>query len=135
LFGFFKGVLIISLVLTCLNVVYKDKKPNFLSKSIISKIVDRNAETLTEIINSLLGNFIKEGNTDLVKMVREEKNTSPTPKHIKNDVDNGNNKFDDIKYILESEFPKNIKIDINTGKINKPDGETDLDKLINIFLE
>jgi membrane protein required for colicin V production len=131
LFGFFKGVLIISLVLTCLNVVYKDKKPDFLSKSIINKIVDKNAETFTKVINSLLGNFIKENIADTEKN-NEEKDIETTPKRDDNPAVDMITKSKTLKDLLEDETQKNVP---NKDKIDKPNKETDLDKLINIFVE
>jgi uncharacterized membrane protein required for colicin V production len=122
LFGFFKGVLIISVSLTCVNMVYGEKKPESLEKSIVNGIVDKKDSILTNIIYGLLGDFIE-------KKVDVLKNSVGGIIERRNEDDERGGKNEETK--------KNIKKIINNidkEELKKKIDKGDLDKLIDGFL-
>jgi membrane protein required for colicin V production len=143
--GFFEGVLLIAFVLSCLNVIYGEKRPEFLSKSLVNQIVDKNAGSLVRMIDNLLGNFIKEKGVESIEGTKTqdddktEDNTNTSeetsentqksePKPTKSEPKP--TKSEPKPKDEETTIPKN---DETENKQSQP--PSDLDKMIDILIE
>jgi uncharacterized membrane protein required for colicin V production len=130
LFGFFKGVLIIALLLACCNAVYVKSKPEILEKSMINGIVDKNDGILQMVIKNLLGNFISENAGVTVPEKTEEEEEKPIEEEKNKFLEEFSLEHNAIESIKKIDVFKNEKILERKVKEN-----TELDKLINIFVE
>jgi uncharacterized membrane protein required for colicin V production len=126
LFGFFKGVLIISLSLTCVNVVYGDKKPDHLSKSIINNMVEKNDGVLANIVNNLMGDFIRKKTESISGIIDNVNNTKSN---------DNNDSAEKTPIIQRGEELKKILNNKNKKKLKKKIDEIDLDKLMDNLID
>jgi membrane protein required for colicin V production len=125
LFGFFKGILIISLSLTCVNVVYGDIKPDYLAKSIINNMIENNDGVLTNIINSLMGDFIRK-KTESISGIIDNVNNTKSDDNEDNDEKTPMIQKNELKKILNNK---------NKKKLKKKIDEIDLDKLMDNLID
>jgi hypothetical protein len=121
-------------------VVYTENKPETLKKSLINGIIENNDGILQMVVRNLLGNFITE-NLDgininaIIPIDKKENNNEEEESKKENEkvVEEEKNEFLEEFKIDHDNFNGAEKIDKHLEK--KVKNNTELDKLINIFME
>jgi uncharacterized membrane protein required for colicin V production len=119
-FGFFKGVLLLSLILSLLNIISRRTRVNYLSDSLVNDIMVKSNGFFMNSINNLMESFV--GKDLEIKLEQEKDEEDEEDRAIIEQAKEVNRE----KAQIDEEI-KRIK------KETKKDENTDLDKLINIL--
>ncbi|MDR2760765.1 MAG: CvpA family protein [Rickettsiales bacterium] len=126
LFGFFKGVLFISIFLSSLNVVSGKIKVDFLSNSLVNNIMTKNDGFLINLINNITESFASKNSKTSLERLEEDKETEEDRAVIEQAREISRNSGR-----IEDHIKRGTEGVGETKKIENA-GDTDLDKLINI---